>query len=390
MADKLALYNQALLLLGQRSLRSTAEPREPRYLLDNAYDFDAEKHCLEMVQPHFAAYTTKLTTYTSSSSHDLDNVYLLPSDYVATIKAYSDPELSEEISRYTIDGEKLSCDYSTVYLRYTRSGRSITFWSAGFLQVMAAWLAAQIAIKVDPDKAEAMNTLFQERVKTVRAIEQEKDSKERAPQTTATLTNTWRHIYNDALLILGLRKITTNNDDSYRRAVLDTTLDAGLVADMLEETGWIFALQSEEIDYDPSISTEFGYTYGFAKPTDIHRLHGIFQDEYMRVPLRRYIDENSYWFADISKIYVQYVDTSWLTTPDAWPAFFKRLVAAKMAKDAAMSLRNDGADPDRAEAEFQARRREALGNDAVSAPPKIFSTGSWVNSRWRRDNRGRP
>ena len=39
--DKLALYSNALTLLGQRSLSSLTEDRDVRYLLDGAYDLDA-------------------------------------------------------------------------------------------------------------------------------------------------------------------------------------------------------------------------------------------------------------------------------------------------------------------------------------------------------------
>jgi hypothetical protein len=87
---------------------------------------------------------------------------------------------------------------------------------------------------------------------------------------------------------------------------------------------------------------------------------------------------------------VQYVTRDWLTTPDNWPAFFKRLVAAKMALDAAPALVKDGASVELAMEVFKRRRHEALANDAVSAPPKIFGHGSWVGSRWLQRYRGRP
>jgi len=62
-----------------------------------------------------------------------------------------------------------------------------------------------------------------------------------------------------------------------------------------------------------------------------------------------------------------------------------------MAHDAAASLRNEGADSDRADLEYEKREGDAKTNDAISAPPRILSTGSWVRSRGGRGNyRGRP
>ena len=73
--DKEALYNNALLLIGQRRLLNITEDREPRYLLDDAYDLGAIEYCLEVVKPVFSRKTATLNSTTPSTEHDLDNVY---------------------------------------------------------------------------------------------------------------------------------------------------------------------------------------------------------------------------------------------------------------------------------------------------------------------------
>ena len=47
MADKLSLFNGALLICGERFLSSLTENREPRHLLDNVWSNGGVKACLE-------------------------------------------------------------------------------------------------------------------------------------------------------------------------------------------------------------------------------------------------------------------------------------------------------------------------------------------------------
>ena len=224
--DKLALYNNALTLIGQRTLTGLTEDREPRHLLDAAYDLGAIAYCLEVVQPVFARKTVTLNSVTASAQHDLDNVYTLPSDYISIFKVYSDPKLDQEISRYIIEGNTLACEYSTIYLRYVSddSVTVFTYWSQSFANVVSAYLAREISIKLDPSKTEDITTLFNDRVGATIGLDSDREPEKRSSGTTNTLTNDWRHIYNDALLIMGLDEITSNTDDSNRRTKLGRSL----------------------------------------------------------------------------------------------------------------------------------------------------------------------
>lgn len=390
--SKVQLYDNALLLLGQRKLTGLTEDREPRYLLDDAYDLDATAYCLEVTRPSFASKTAKLDSPTTSAIHDLDSVHTLPDDFITIVGVYSDAKLDQPISRYLIEANTLVCEYDTVYLRYTSDDHvdAFTDWSPSFTRVVSAYLAREICIKVNPKEYDTISNLFLDRVEVVKGLEAEKEPAKRSSATTVTLTNDWRKIYNDALLIMGLPEITSNTDDSNRRTKLDRALDAGIVLSLLEDIGWTFALDSTESTHTPSVEPAWGYTRAHAKPSDMVRLDGIYHDEYMQVPLKRYKDENNFFYTDEDTFYLQYVSNTWLSTPSSWPVFFKRLVAARMAADTALSLKNEGADPDRALMTFADRESSAKSNDAISSPPRMLATGNWAGSRYKGNSRGRP
>lgn len=390
--DKLALYNNAALLIGQRSFTGLTEDREPRYLLDSVYDLGAIEYCLEIVKPTFARKTTALASPAVSTAHDLDSVHTLPDDYIALVGVYSDSKLDQPISRYIIEDGKLACEYAIIYLRYISDSHVTTFtnWTPSFSSVVAAYLAREICLKLSPDQYEAISALFADRIEVARGLDAEQEPAERSSATTNTLTNDWRNVYNDALLIMGLEEITANNDDSNRRTKLDRALDSGLVASLLEDVCWTFAITSTKSEYDPSVEPAWGYSRAHKKPADIHRIYGLFHDEMMQSPLKLYQDEGGYFFTQEDEFYLQYISTDWLINPAQWPSFFRRLVGSKMAYDAAPSLKREGADINWAREVYQERESTAKSIDAMESPPRLIASGSWAGSRYRGNSRDRP
>ena len=383
----LDLYNDALLLLGQRQLLTVTEDREPRYRLDGAYNREAIRYCLEMVKPNFASKTSVMNSGVTAAT--FDKAHALPSDYVSIIAPFSDRRLDQEINRYVIEGNGLLCDYDTVYLRYISDGYTIDQWSPSFFRVMGAYLARETANRLSPDDYEMIEAKFKERVNSAIQLEAAKVPKPRASETTVTMTNEWRHIYNDALMILGLDEITTNEDDSDRRAKLDRTLDCGLVADILEDTSWQFGFQSVKIDFDPSAQPAWGSQYAIPKPSDLHRIDGVYADEFMRVPIKDYKDEQGYIFCGNQVVYLSYISTNFIANPAGWPNFFKRYIAAKMARDAAPAL-VDTQREDRVVEVYEERKSAAMSTDAMQSPPRTLTDGNWTQSRFRGGFRGRP
>jgi len=388
---QLDLYNDALLLLGQRALSSLTEDQESRYRLDGAYNRQAIRYCLELTKPQFATKT--LTLAAPAAGTTFDYTHSLPTEFVTMGRewVFSDTKLDQPISRYVIEGRTIQTDYATIYVRCVSDAYALADWDASFGRVMGAYLALETATRLSTDDYGKIVETFTNRVQSVRELESLKVPADRSAATTVTLTNAWRHVYNDALLLMGLEEITSNTDDSNRRSKLDRALDAGLVADLLEDTGWQFGKISTQIDFDPSAEPAWGYTRAIPKPTDMHRLDGVWTDEYMRSPLKRYSDEGDYWFSDYDTVYISYVSTDFLVNPSNWPVYFKRLVAARMAKDAAPSLvKTEGADFENANMVYEERKASAMSNDVMQSPPRLLTTGNWVGSRQRGNYRGRP
>ena len=388
--DKLALYNDALLLTGQIPLSGLTEAVEARYYLDSVWNMGAVEYCLEIVKPSFSTKTVKLNTPAVSTQHDLDSVHTLPADFIVEREAYSDSKLDQPISRYIVEDRKLACEYATIFLRYVSSDYVTTFtaWTASFARVVSAYLAREIAGKVNPIVLDQINALFIDRVKATLEIEAEKEPETRSAASTTTLTPELMAVYNDALLIMGVRqKIVSVTDDSNRRAILDTAWNAGIVKDLLEDTAWTFALTSTQVQSDPSLAPKWGYAYAMKAPADMLRIDGIYFDEYMSSAIRRYIYEDRTFYTDVTIIYIQFVSSTWESRVAEWPISFRRLVAAQLARDASASLVDEGADVKKAIFEHETRRSAAKSNDAISAPPRIIASGSWVGSRGGRYER---
>lgn len=394
--DQLSLYNDALLLLGQRKLDSLAEAREPRYRLDDIYGLEAIRYCLELAKPVFARTTTKLTVSSTPTNTSFTNLFTLPSDYVSTVEIYIDGDLDRPLKRYLQEGSTIACNYATIYVRYITDSKALTAWSPAFAKLFAAYLAQELATRIAPEELETAVTRFTTLLESIKALNLEQDPETRPNKYTSTLTNAWRYIYNDALLILGLDTITSNDDDSDRRSMLDDAYNSGVVQAVLEDTAWSFGTTSTQSQYNPSVEPVYGYRRAHDHPADMHRLDGIFQDEYLTVPLKNYHDEDEVFFTDLDTIYVKYVSTDFLITPNSWPTHFKRLIAARLAKDVVLSVYRGASANERrmmleaVTQEYNDRRREAMANDAMSAPPQRLSQGSWNAARYRGTSRNRP
>ncbi len=84
--DKLAVYNHALTLVGQRKLSAVDEDRPSRHDLDAVWDLDATQYILEIVKPKFASKTVTLNSPAAATEHSLSQVHTLPDDYLNIIE----------------------------------------------------------------------------------------------------------------------------------------------------------------------------------------------------------------------------------------------------------------------------------------------------------------
>ena len=385
---QLSLYNEALLLVGERELTSLTDDVEARYRLDTAYANGVD-FCLELINPVFARKTSVLTTSTVSPVHAFDNVFTLPSDYISMVRVYSDDKLDQPVNRYIIDGRTLACNYATIYLRYVSNSYPLTSWDKSFERFVVTYLASEIAPRTAPDEMERIEALYASRLQQALDLNKQKEPDPRSSDEGATLTNAWRIIYNRALQILGQEEINSNTDDSMRKVKLDVALSSDLVESLLEDTSWHWAISSAKIQVNPSLEPEWGFTKVFDKPDNMQRLDGVFVDSYMQVPLKYYKDEGPYIFSEVDEMYIQYVNRDFLSDPASWPVHFKRLVSAALAKDTASSFGKNAQERYDINEVFKEAQAESKNIDAMQSPPRIISNGSWVSSRFTGNNYGR-
>ena len=396
---KLSLYNDALVLLGERRLASDTEDREPRYDLDSLYDFGAVDYCLEIVKPRYSTLMTQLTGAPPAGDSGYDFEVPLAADFIAVFDeidgkpaVYQDAREESPITRFIREGTNLLMDFEFPFVRYVKehSDAQLPNMPFSFGRVVSCYLARELAWKYDPDAEEEIQTKLEQRIEASREIEVSNAPSARgfAPDV---LTDTLRFIYNDALQILDMDPIVSNNDDSLRKNRISIALDNGLVGSVLEDTSWSFGLQSDQLFADPSINPPWGYEFVVALPADMHRLNGVYQDELMRTPIRDYIDEmdtgtgDRQIFSSYQIIYIEYVSKDFLTNYDQWPDYFKRLVAARMAVDANVP----GGNKQQAVAQYSQRRKEAFSTSAINGPPKTLAMGKWSRSRLYRGNMNR-
>ena len=392
---KLGLYNNALTTLGERTLVTDTDDTESRYRLDVVWDMNAVNYCLDLVKPHWATAVAKLSTASTSASHDLDSVHDLPNDYLSMVGLFSDANLDQRVQRYFIEDRTIACDYDPVYIRYVKDGPadSFTNWTPAVAEVVQSYLAMRIAAYVAPSRVAELETTFSNTVEVARGLEGAKEPPTRARKSVTTLSAEWLKIYNDALQILGLDEMLSADENSRARVTLDKALETDIVKDTLEEINWHFPHRTVKLDYNPSLEPEWGYPYAFDIPEDIVRLRGVFTDEFCRNPLFDYNDEDGILFAHVQTIYLNYIPDDDLDNPAVWTANFKRLIAASMAVQAGPTLRKEGADVENARIAHFERMSRSRSIDASQSPPQKIMEGTWVRSRvgaGRSSYRGRP
>jgi len=197
-------------------------------------------------------------------------------------------------------------------------------------------------------------------------------------------------LYNGALIICGGRILTALTDDTKGRRLLDQQWQ-GYPDAALEQGQWYFAMRSQRITFDPSITPDWGFRRVFEVPNDHVRTVAVCQDEDMKVPLIAYKEEAGFWYAHLDTIYVRFVSDDQFYGADfsLWPSSFTEFVKADLAYKIVLDLT---ADKEKM-AEVEKRRNHSLakakGLAAMADATAFPAEGSWVRSR-RGDRRGWP
>jgi hypothetical protein len=192
-------------------------------------------------------------------------------------------------------------------------------------------------------------------------------------------------VYNNALsAYCGERKLANLTEERHARYLLDDAWANDPIKSCLEMGFWTFALRATQMTYDSEITPEFGYTYGFIKPTDDYvNTYAICVDEGFRSPLLDYADEGGAWFCDLQTIYVKYTsnDSEYGRDYSLWPQSFFEVVSCFMAKKIIRNLTQSRTSVEDLEADMKKILSNAIGKDIIKKPPSFRPRGSWTRAR---------
>jgi hypothetical protein len=189
-------------------------------------------------------------------------------------------------------------------------------------------------------------------------------------------------LYNNALLILGERKLATTADNVESRRALDDAYADGLDY-CLGQGYWNFAMRSVAIDASLTTIPTFGYTAAFEKPEDWIRTYLVANNDIFNPPLIRYSDEGEFWYADVETLYVQFIsnDEDWGGDLAKWSPFFSEYAATHLARKTCKRITGSSDGVKDLFALERLARIDARAKDAMNEPPKFPPRGTWTTSR---------
>lgn len=163
-ATRLSIYNDALLLCGERALASLTEVREPRYLLDQVWNNDGVLLCLEEAQWEFAMRAIQLDYDTGiEPSYGYNRAFSKPTDWILTSAMCSDEFFRVPLTRYFDEAGYWYAEIDTLYVRYVSSdsnyGQNLAGWPRSFTEFVAAHFASKIVLKITNDETRLKEVL---------------------------------------------------------------------------------------------------------------------------------------------------------------------------------------------------------------------------------------
>jgi hypothetical protein len=152
MAAKLALYNSALLVLGERKLASLAEAREPRRALDDAYD-DAVAYCLEAGFWNFAMRAIQADSSASvTPTFGYTYAFTKPSDFVRLYSYGSTETFDPPLLTVVDEPNYWFANVDPLYVKYvsndTAYGMDLSIWSESFSEYVSLRLAVKTCKRI--------------------------------------------------------------------------------------------------------------------------------------------------------------------------------------------------------------------------------------------------
>ena len=176
MTTRLKIYNDALLLAGERSIASLTETTESRRLLDQVWNSDGVLKCLEAGQWFFATRAVQID-YDPDIEPDFGypRAFTKPTDWVNTMSLCSDEYYQTPLLDYIDESGYWYADLDIIYVKYVSSdedyGMDLNKWPGSFEEYVAAHFASRIVLKLssDPKKLEMMLKVYEDMKKKAKS-----------------------------------------------------------------------------------------------------------------------------------------------------------------------------------------------------------------------------
>lgn len=404
MATKLQIYNEALRLVGDLRLTSTATNGNPnddveaRYALDDAWE-RAVWFCGAQADWPFA--TTDINPVLNSDSYfGYNKSYTFdPNVWLRTVAVSLDVHYAAP-AHYQITGNKFRFNTSQNrgYFRYISKqllgNNDIPNWPEMFCSVVAHRLAFEICERLtqDSQKAQAIYQLFGQVLGAAKSqIALETSTMVVAPAQWAEKVHnvTIGEIWDEALRLMGT--------GDPKKAMLDRPADAKPVYQIMElawrrvaqycltEGYWNFATRT--VGFSTSAGSIPGFAFGFEKPSDWLRTVSVAAstDPDFRSPIN-YRDQLGVWYTNASAIIVRFISNRYAADGQAgeWPDGFKRVLACRLAYECVDLVTAIPEKRQQLEKDYAVVLARALAQDAADgslAIPQRRTTA--VGSIWR-------
>lgn len=170
---QLTIYNQALLMVGERALESvaTSDIQTPQKELDIVWDNGAIEYCLEQALWNFASRTVSIS-YNPSITPAFGYKYVFdkPTDWVRTSALCADADFYIPLIDARDKGSYWHAHIDTIYVEYIsiddEYGNDMSLWPRSFEKVMVAYLAKETCEKITQSRVKKadMELIYQSRL----------------------------------------------------------------------------------------------------------------------------------------------------------------------------------------------------------------------------------
>lgn len=162
--SQLSLFNGALRILGERSLASLTENREPQRILTAIWN-DGPGATQAMLEKGFWNFAIRSMQMTYSPSvqppFGYQFAYNKQTDWVRTAAVCTDPYYNQPLTQYDDEAGFLFCDPSTIYVKYVSNdasyGLNMSLWTAAFISYFEHYLAHKAAFRITMSKQKEMD-----------------------------------------------------------------------------------------------------------------------------------------------------------------------------------------------------------------------------------------